>query len=119
MADLELENAFIEEYEGAQEQLEKGRYKNATILFSKSIFVLCDILIYSKLKKLPKNHSERFRILEGFFPNIYSLVDSIFGDYVDAYSKPVLKETSEKIKNAINEIVKDNGLSEKIKKIVE
>lgn len=115
----ELEKTFIEEYEGAAEQLEKKRYKNATILFSKSIFALCDLIINSKLNKLPKNHTERFRILEEYFPEVYSIVDDVFSHYTDAYSKPILKETCEKIKNGIKKIIKHNKVPEEIKRIVE
>lgn len=115
----DLESTFIEEYEGAVEQFEKGRYKNATILFSKSLFALCDLMLYSRLSKLPKNHSERFRMLERFFPDVYVIVDSIFGNYTDAYSKPILKETCEEIINGIRKIAKADGVPEQIKKAVE
>ena len=83
----ELLKTFLEEYEGASEQLEKERYKNATILFSKSLFALCDLIIYSKLNRLPKNHNERFRILEEHFSEVYTIVDDIFSNYTDAYRK--------------------------------
>lgn len=115
----ELIKTFIEEYEGALEQLEKERYKNAAILFSKALFALCDLIIYSKLAKLPKNHGERFRILEDYFPSIYSVVNDIFKHYTDAYSKPVLKETCEKIKHGIENLVQTNALPEAVKKAVE
>jgi hypothetical protein len=114
----EIKKTFIEEYEGAQEQLEKTRYKNAAILFSKSLFAICDFLIYIKLNKLPKNHNERFRILEEFFPEIYQTVDNIFDHYTDAYSKPILKETCEMIKNGIKKIVRNEELPKEIKEIV-
>lgn len=115
----ELIKTFMEEHEGALEQLEKERYKNAAILFSKSLFALCDLLIYGKLSKLPKNHSERFRVLEGYFPAIYLVVDNIFSHYQDSYSKPVLKETCEKIKNEAQKIIRNNELPEEIKKLAE
>jgi len=114
----ELEKTFLEEYEGGIEQLEKERYKNAVILLSKSIFALCDLIIHLKLNRLPKNHGERFRILEEYFKDIYSVVDDIFSHYTDAYSKPVLKETCTKIKEAIIKIAKNKNLPEKIKEIV-
>ena len=114
----ELQKTFIEEYIGAEEQLEKQRYKNATILFSKAIFALCDLIILLKLKKLPTNHGERFRILENHFLEIYSIVDSIFEHYTDAYSKPGLKETWEEIKNGIKKIIQDNELPKEIKEII-
>ena len=73
----DLIQTFLEEFEGAKEELSKGRHKNATILFSKALFAICDILIQSKLNKLPKNHSERFRILEQYFKEVYGIVDDI------------------------------------------
>ncbi|MFC1800716.1 hypothetical protein ACFLYT_01535 [Nanoarchaeota archaeon] len=113
----ELENTFIEEYVGAQEQLDKERYKNATILFSKSLFALCDLLLEKKLKRLPKNHTERFRMLEEYLQEAYKVVDGIFSNYTDAYSKPVLKESCENIKDGIKKITNTNEVSEKIKEI--
>lgn len=50
----ELEVTFVEEYEGGLEEMDKGRYKNATILLSKSLFAVCDLLIISKLGKYLK-----------------------------------------------------------------
>lgn len=114
----ELEKTFVEEYLGATDELKNERYKNATILFSKSLFALCDLLIFKKLKKLPKNHTVRFRILEEYFPEIYAVVDGIFDHYTDAYSKPILKETCESIKNGIKKIAGYNELPEAIKKII-
>lgn len=119
----ELEKTFLEEYEGGMEQLEKERYKNAVILLSKSIFALCDIVIYLKLNKLPKNHNERFRILEEYFKDVYSIVDDsivddVFSHYTDAYSKPILKETCDKIKNAIQQIAENKGLPKRIKEVI-
>lgn len=113
----ELVKTFIEEFEGGVEQLAIGRHKNATILLCKALFALCDLMIYQKLAKLPKNHGERFRILEAHFPEIYRIADNIFSHYTDAYSKPVLKETCEQIKDGIKQIIGLAELPEKIKKI--
>ncbi|MEK6983492.1 MAG: hypothetical protein AABX33_02880 [Nanoarchaeota archaeon] len=115
----ELAQTFLEEYEGAKEELGKGRYKNSTILFSKALFAICDVLIQKKLDKLPKNHSERFRILEQYFKEVYGIVDDIFDKYTDSYSKQILKETCYAIKNGIKKI---NGIEElpaEIKRIIE
>jgi len=85
----ELVQTFLEEYQGAEDETDKGRYKNSAILFSKDLFAICDILIQNKLNKLPKNHSERFRILEQYFKEVYEIVDEIFDKYTDSYSKPI------------------------------
>ncbi|MEK6938327.1 MAG: hypothetical protein AABX04_04755 [Nanoarchaeota archaeon] len=115
---MELILTFLEEYEGAEEQFEKGRYKNATILFSKAFFALCDILIFQKIKKLPKNHGERFRILEEFYPPVYLAADKIFSHYIDAYNKPLLKENSEFIQNGIKQIIRLSELPAEIKEVI-
>lgn len=115
----ELIQTFLEEYEGAKDELSKGRFKNSAILFSKSLFAMCDFLIQEKLNKLPKNHSERFRILEEYFEDIYEIVDEIFDKYTDSYSKPVLKETCKLIQNGIKKINETKDLPEEIKTAVE
>ena len=117
MAD-ELIQTFIEEYEGAKDELNKARYKNSVILFSKALFAMCDIIIKSKLNKLPKNHSERFRILEIYFKEVYIIVDDIFDKYTDSYSKPMLKETCEAIKNGIKKISHTEELPAEVKKSI-
>ena len=111
----ELVQTFLEEYEGVIDELNKARYKNSAILLSKALFAVCDILIQDKLRRLPKNHSERFRILEGYFKEVYVIVDDIFAKYTDSYSKPILKETCESIKNGIKKINEIADLPEEIK----
>jgi hypothetical protein len=115
----ELEKTFLEEYNGGLEQFETEKYKNANILLSKSLFALFDIIISQKLGKLPKNHSERFRILEEYFPEIYPVADKLFGLYTDAYNKPILKENCERIKDGIKQITRIMEVPEQIKKAVE
>ena len=119
MAEDELIKTFIEEYGGACDEFSKTRYKNATILFSKALFALCDFIIVSKLKRLPQNHAERFKILKNYFPEIYPIVDEVFDKYTDSYSKPILKETGEGIKNAIATIKHRTELPQEIKDTLE
>jgi len=114
----ELINTFKEEYEGALDEQQKQRYKNAAILFSKALFALSDFLIEQKLHKLPKNHRERFRLLEKYFPETYKIVDGIFSHYTDTYSQPVLKETCTHIKDGIKTITGTENIPEEIRKII-
>lgn len=114
----ELTNTFKEEYVGALDEQQKQRYKNAAILFSKALFALADFLIEQKLHKLPKNHSERFRLLAKYFPETYQIVDEIFSHYTDAYSKPILQEICALIKNGIKTIAGTENIPEEIRKII-
>lgn len=115
----ELEETFIEEYESAKllEGLKKD--KSTTILLSKALFALLDYIILAKYNNLPKNHTERFRILENKEPKTYSLVDSVWSKYTNTYSKPSSKESINLLKNVIMEVVKKNErISEEIKKSI-
>ena len=47
----ELIQTFIEEYQGAKDELDKVRYKNSAILFAKALFAICDIIIRNKISK--------------------------------------------------------------------
>ena len=114
----ELQSTFLEEVGGALDQFSKNNYKNAIILLSKALFALCDIVIFLRLNKLPKNHSERFRILEEHFNDVYLVVDEVWSSYTDSYSKPVLKETCERLKNAIKKIDNLAELPEEIKEAI-
>ena len=113
-----LQNTFLEELDGALDQFSKSNYKNTVILLSKALFALSDIIIFSKLGKLPKSHSERFRILEEHFNDAYAVIDEIWSSYTDAYSKPALKETCEGLQNAIKKINNTAELSNEIKEAI-
>lgn len=114
-----LIDTFLEEYEGGIEQFSKSRFKNSIILLSKSLFALCDLIIHKKTGRLPSNHTERFRIMEEYYPDIYHILDRIFDKYTDSYSKPVLKGSCEMIKNAIRQISKNPEIPERIKEYTE
>ena len=120
MALLEnLESTFIEEYESALLLIKNSKDISATILLSKSLFALVDYLILKRYQKFPKNHTERFRILEAKEPELYALVDLVWAKYTDTYSKPGSKESIALLKNAIMEIVnKHETNSEKIKAVL-
>lgn len=115
----ELEGTFIEEYESAKVLEDLKKSKSATILLSKALFALLDYIILSKYANLPKNHTERFRILENKEPQIYSLVDSVWSKYTNTYSKPSSKESITLLKNVIIEVIEKNeGISKEIKESI-
>ncbi len=115
----ELEETFIEEYEAAFLLKGKGKLKSATILFSKALFALIDYILFTKYQKLPKNHTERFRILEAKEEKIYIIVDEVWDKYTDTYSKPSLTESVHILEQAVKKIVKEHETtSQKIKETI-
>jgi len=115
----QLESTFTEEYKAAELILKNGMNKPALILYSKSLFALLDYIIFCKYKKLPKNHSERFRILELKDKNKYKLLDELWSKYTDSYSKPSDAEAISQFKDAIKEVSKDEAVGKKAKEIID
>ncbi|MFH1438960.1 MAG: hypothetical protein ABIG89_00205 [Candidatus Woesearchaeota archaeon] len=115
----ELENTFIELYESANILINQSKFKSSTILLSKALFALIDLILYINYKNIPNNHSHRFRILESKCPELYLIVNEMWNKYTDTYSKPVAEDSIAMIKKSIKEIVKKNEtISEKIKKTI-
>mgnify|MGYP005641582211 CR=1 FL=1 len=118
MGQLEdLKSTFQEEYSAAQILKQHQKTKSVTILLSKSLFALVDYIIYQEFQKLPKNHSERFRILEQKFPEIYLLVDRVWSSYIDAYNKPAQEKSIKMLEGVIDEIINQQKIPKDITKI--
>ena len=56
---------------------------------SKAIFTLIDTEILKKIKRYPKDHTERFEFVKSYFPEIYSDLEFIFGIYRQTYRKRI------------------------------
>lgn len=82
-------------------------FTSATILYFKAIFGVLDFIILKEKGKTPKDHTERFRIIEDSFPRLYEFLDKYFKIYRDTYSMSIDKETCDKIKENVNKIVKE------------
>ena len=81
-------------------------YTSATILYFKCLFMIIDYIILKKNGKTPKDHGERFRILEKDFPDLYIMLDKDFPLYRNTYSLSISKE-------------KCNGIKENVRKTIE
>lgn len=85
-------------------------YTSATILYFKCLFALLDLVIFKKLKRTPKDHTERFRILQSSFPDFYLLLDKIFVIYRDTYSIGIEKEKCDRVKQNVVKIAEEQGI---------
>ena len=70
----------------------KSEYNTSVTLYFKAISALCDIYIFIKEGKTPSNHTERFRILELKYPEIYKIIDKDFPFYQDSYRQNLQKK---------------------------
>ncbi|MBU0957894.1 MAG: hypothetical protein KKF56_03750 [Nanoarchaeota archaeon] len=95
----DLEENAKEYYKNALEAEVRGEYNTSVTLFFKTISSLCDLFIVVKKGIMPSNHSERFRILETNFYEIYVLMDKAFPVYQESYKIKLEKSSSEKLKN--------------------
>ena len=81
-------------------------YTSATVIYFKTWFAIYDHIISNKLGIIPKDHSDRFRILQKDFPNEYILLDMEFNTCRSTYNKIINFETCNRIKKIIeNEII--------------
>ncbi len=98
-----LENA--EEFlESAEDSLKKERWNAAVSNFFKAIVTFCDYLLYKQIKIIPKNHSERFDLLELHFKEIYPEISKLFKSYRESYNLKLTKEQALTLKKHAYEI---------------
>ena len=82
-------------------------YTSAATLYFKTLFVALDLLIFRKLQKVPKDHTERFRILEKEFADKYTLLDKYFPIYRSTYTTTIDKETGEEERTHVIHILEE------------
>jgi len=80
-------------------------YTSATILYFKTLFAILDLIILKKQGKTPKDHTERFRILQTSFPDLYEIIDKYFKIYRDTYTTSIEKEDCDKIRKNVKELI--------------
>jgi len=97
----------VEEFiESGEENIHKKRYNVAVSDFFKAIVILCDYLIYSEIKILPKNHNERFSLLKKYFFEIYIDVSELFKIYINSYNLRLNLKDATTLKNYVYDLKK-------------
>ena len=90
--------------DSGEDNLKKKRFNASVADYFKAIVILCDALIYREMRTLPKNHNDRFRLLDLYFKGIYDEISSLFKIYIDSYNLRLSFEDSNKLKNYANEL---------------
>ena len=97
--------------QSADTVFETGDYTSATVLYFKTWFAIHDVILLQKIGYAPKDHTERFRLLEKEFPESYSLLNEEFNTYRSTYSRIIPKETCIRIKKLVEHELKHYHLS--------
>jgi hypothetical protein len=101
----------ILQFKGSADKLFVDKdYTSATILYFKTWFAIQDFTLLEKIGQSPKDHTERFRLLEKVFPKTYTELDKEFSTYRDTYSKIVEKNTCERIKKVVENELKNYSI---------
>src|SRR3989338_6347622 len=85
-------------------------YTSATVLYFKTLFCIFDLLILKEKGLIPKDHSERFKILEKDFHDFYTFLDRNFPVYQSSYNVNIDKEVCDKIKEYAERLIKGQGI---------
>ena len=106
-----LEKTAKEYFNSGKDELEKGRNNSAVVLFFKALVSLIDLYIYQQTEKTPSSHTDRFRIAEKKFPEVYNLLDKDFPFYQDSYIQIMSKELAEVIKDDAETMAKKTNIT--------
>lgn len=113
------EDGFVEYVDGGLREEKEGRYRCAVDLYYKAITQLCDYILLTQKNKISTSHSNRFRLLEELFPEIYQIIDDLFTTYTEVYVDYREKKHCEDVKNGIKKIISIAKIEGRIKAISE
>jgi len=106
LKEKELRENIKEFYDAALKSEKEQKFNVAVTLYFKALAVLADLYILRKEGKIPSSHSERFRILEAKYSEIYRLLDKNFSFYQDSYRIKLNKEICEVFKKDAEKLIK-------------
>lgn len=100
----ELLKTAGEFFDSGEENIRKKRYNPAVADFFKAVVILCDYLIYKEIKIIPKNHNDRFLLLERYFQDIHKKVSGLFKTYTQSYNLRLSLTDAQTIRNYAYEL---------------
>ena len=82
-------------------------YTSATILYFKAVFSILDYILLKFEGKTPKDHTERFRMLQDKYPELYGFLDKYFSIYRSTYSISIDKDICDKLRENVKKIIEE------------
>ncbi|MEK6872285.1 MAG: hypothetical protein AABX16_05255 [Nanoarchaeota archaeon] len=107
-----LKNNIHTFLQSAELVFENKDFTSATILYFKALFSLLDLIILQITGRMPKDHSERFRLLENNRKDLYQTLDTLYPLYRDTYTAVIKKEDCLTIKKNVEGIIKKERIFE-------
>lgn len=101
-----LRDNFGEYFELGLRAFNERKYNSATTLFFKAIIALSDLFLLKNEGRIPSSHSDRFRVIEEKYSELYAILDRDFPFYQDSYTKKMDKESAQLLKDDIGKIKK-------------
>ncbi len=101
-----LESNSLEYYKNALGAEKREEYNTSVTLFFKAMASLCDLHILRNKGFFPTNHSERFRILQKEYSDLYLKIDNDFILYQNSYRLKLDKSASEVLKHDVESLFK-------------
>lgn len=80
-----LKKTAREYFNAGEDEFKKERYNSSVVLFFKALVALVDLYILQEIGDTPSSHTERFRITQDKFSDVYDLLDKDFPFYQDSY----------------------------------
>jgi len=93
-------------YKWAEDAFTEGDYNVSITLHFKLAAEVCDLLLFSKTRRITSNHTERFRLLEKLFPDVYLLLDTLFSIYQKTYTAKMNLNEAEAVRKNVLEIAR-------------
>ena len=94
-----LVKAGKEYFNSGNDELGKGRYNSAVVLYFKALVSFSDLHVLQKTGDTPSSHNDRFKITKEKFQEVYNLLDKNFPFYQNSYVQIMSKELAEVIKD--------------------
>ena len=90
----------------AEQAFRSAKYNSAVTLFFKAIGAGADLFILRKEGAVPSSHTNRFRVAQEKYPELYDILDKDFPFYQDSYTKRMTKEAAEVLREDARRIEK-------------
>jgi len=94
-------------HDSAKVLYERKDYTSSCILFFKALFSIVDYILLISGKGVPKDHSERFRILQKYSDRLYIVLDKLYPIYRSTYSLSIDKGKCDEVKKYVEKLIEE------------